>query len=216
MTASLLELLAESQQLGFLGPGPVEAHVPHALAYSAVIAAPARALDLGAGGGLPGLVLAAEVWPETRWTFLDSQARRTEFLRRATNELGLADRVEVRLGRAEELAREAGLRGAFDAVVARSFGSPAVVAECGAPFLAHGGHLLVSEPPQGDSALRWPADGLALLGLGPAHAVEAPLALGPAPAASGGVHLVWCRQAEVCPERFPRRTGVPTKRPLFG
>lgn len=214
MTGLLLELLAESQQLGFLGPGPIGSHVPHAIAYASAIPGPARALDLGAGGGLPGLVLAASAWPETRWTFLDAQARRIDFLGRAVAALGIDDRVEVRLGRAEEVGREAGLRTSFDAVVARSFGAPAVVAECAAPFLCPGGHLIVSEPPTEDLERRWPVSGLALLGFGPADRVVIDVS-GRAEGAPR-VHLARCRQLEPCPERFPRRTGVPAKRPLFG
>ena len=52
------------------------------------------------------------------------------------------------------------LRAAFDLVVARSFGAPAVTAECAVGFLATGGHLAVSEPPEPE-ADRWPPEGLA-------------------------------------------------------
>lgn len=205
MTRSLLELLAESQQLGFLGPGPVDAHIPHALAYADATPPPARALDLGAGGGVPGLVLATSVWPETRWTFLDAQRRRIDFLEDAIEALGLADRVDAQLGRAEEAARLDDRRGRFDLVVARSFGAPAVAAECAAPFLSVGGALVVSEPPAASVEGRWPAGPLAELGFGRPDPVEA-----------RGVHLVRLRLVAPCPDRYPRRTGIPAKRPLFG
>ena len=60
--------------------------------------------------------------------------------------LWLGDRVEVWCGRAERLGRDAHRRGAFDAVVSRGFGAPAITAECAAPFLRVGGQLVVSEP----------------------------------------------------------------------
>ncbi|HET6966289.1 MAG TPA: hypothetical protein VFH58_16050, partial [Acidimicrobiales bacterium] len=104
--------------------------------------------------------------------------------------------------RAEEAGRRPDLRGTFDVVVARSFGGPAVTAECGAPFLVAGGRLVVAEPP-GGSADRWPAEGLEVLGLRPVEAMTEPSAF--------QVLL----QQEPCPERFPRRTGIPAKRPLF-
>ena len=64
--SSLVAILEESRALGFLGPGPVEGHLPHSLAFAAAVEdPPARAVDLGAGGGLPGLVLAALIWPDT-------------------------------------------------------------------------------------------------------------------------------------------------------
>src|SRR5690606_28133073 len=82
----------------------------------------------------------------------------------ALAELGLAERVEAVHGRAEELAHDPALRGTADVVTARSFGPPALTAECGAGLLRPGGLLLVAEPPDGGEG-RWPADGLATLGL---------------------------------------------------
>lgn len=208
MTSELTDLLTESRQLGFLGPGPVEAHITHAATFaSAVPEAPVRALDLGAGGGLPGLVLAVTVWPETSWWFLDAQERRTDFLHRAVHRLGLADRVRIVTARAEDYARAPGVRGTFDLVAARSFSTPAVTAECAAPLLRRDGLLVVSEPPTQSPGDRWPESGLAILGFGPAEA-----AVGEEPAP---VHVVRIPLRGPTDNRFPRRTGVPAKRPLF-
>jgi 16S rRNA (guanine527-N7)-methyltransferase len=109
----------------------------------------------------------------------------------------LTDRTTVVQGRAEEHGRDPGLRGSFDLVTARSFGPPASTAECAAPFLAVGGRLLVSEPPMGPP--RWPVE-VAQLGLRVGERV-------------GGIQVL--EQVALCPDRFPRRTGVPLKRPLF-
>lgn len=133
---------------------------------------------------------------------LDSQVRRTDFLHRAIDRLDLADRVTVIRARAEEAGRSPALRGGFDLVVARSFGPPPVTAECAAPFLRVGGRLVVSEPPTREPS-RWPADGLAPLGLRVAT-------WSPGPGA-----WVALTQMTPCPDRFPRRTGVPAKRPLY-
>jgi 16S rRNA (guanine527-N7)-methyltransferase len=102
-------------------------------------------------------------------------------------------------------------RGAFSLVVARSFGPPAVVAECGAPFLCPGGILVVSEPPPppvdggrtGPEGGRWPGRALAELGLVPQDPSQDRF----------GYQVL--RQAEPCPDRYPRRTGIPSKRPLY-
>lgn len=207
MIEQLTALLTESRQRGFLGPGPVEDHLDHARAFAVAASdAPASAVDLGAGGGLPGLVLAALVWPTTRWTFVDAQRKRTAFLEEAVDALGLEARVTVRTERAEVLGREPEHRGVHDLVVARSFGAPPVTAECAAPLLRAGGRLIVSEPPASDLAVRWPAAGLAILGLSPATPIEA---------AAGAVHLAAMTCVEACDDRYPRRTGIPTKRPLF-
>jgi len=191
--------LTRSQALGFLGPGPIGAQIDHALRFAEACPGPppGRALDLGAGGGLPGLVLAL-AWPDSYWVYLDANERRTAFLGEASVLLGLRDRVEVRRGRAEDLGHDPTLRATFDLVTARSFGPPAVTAECASPLLVAGGTLLVSEPPE--DADRWDEPGLAQLGLtrGPRQ--------------SGCQVLI---QTTVCPDRFPRRVGIPGKRPLF-
>lgn len=159
-----------------------------------------RAVDLGSGGGLPGLALAL-CWPRSRWTLLDSHGRAATFLHEAADQLELTERVRVVLGRAEDHGRQPDARGQAELVVARGFGPPAVTAECAAPLLAVGGHLVVSEPPEpGD---RWPAAGLALLGLEPGPLVN-----------MGASYRVLV-QAQPCPEAYPRRTGVPAKRPFF-
>lgn len=203
MGDALDQVLARSRELGFLGPGPIAEQRAHATAFLGVIdvSTVSTALDLGSGGGVPGLVLAAAL-PRVRWILLDGMVRRTTFLREAVDELGLGDRVEVRTARAEEAGRRPELRGQLDLVVARSFGGPAVTAECAAGLLRVGGQLVVSEPP-GSAGERWAEDGLQQLGLR-LVAVEA----GPPTFA----RLV---QQMPAPERVPRRVGVPSKRPLW-
>ena len=173
-----------------------------------------RVLDLGSGGGLPGLVLARHR-PELDLTLLEARQRACRFLRDAVAELGLA-RTEVVEGRAEEAARRPDLRETFEAVVARSFGPPAVTAECAVGFLRRGGHLIVTEPPesggvQGGRAPpgerpteRWPAEGLDTLGFGSAVRQR-----------TGGTGFVRLEKIRL-DERWPRRVGIPAKRPLWG
>ena len=182
----------------------MEAHIDHARGFAAAARAerPARVVDLGSGGGVPGLVLAL-VWAESALTLVDSSERRTQFLSTAVGRLGVADRVTVVRERAEDLGRTRAWRGSVDVVVARGFGSPAVVAECAAPLLRVDGEVIVSEPPVGDEG-RWPPPGLALLGLRPGHRWE-----------DGARSYQVLVQHQPCPERYPRRTGVPAKRPLF-
>jgi 16S rRNA (guanine527-N7)-methyltransferase len=218
---ALTEVFESARRLGFLGPGPTGEQVAHARAFAAVLEStgvgPASFLDLGSGGGLPGLVLAA-LWPGHSVTLLDSSQRRTSFLRRSVVTLGWADRVAVAEGRAESLARYPGLRSAFSLVVARSFAPPAVTAEIGGAFLSIGGCLAVSEPRLtrgggrdglgGTDAAgpgdRWPEAGLAQLGLGPVvvgHVTDARVAVS--------------RRTRPVDERWPRAVGIPAKRPLW-
>lgn len=202
--AALLEVLEDARTWGFLGPGPVGAHVDHARGFATAVGdgAPELAADLGTGGGVPGLVLALH-WPASRWLLVESQARRAAFLDEALVRLGLESRVTVSHARAEEVGRQPTHRGAHDLVTARGFGPPAVTAECAAPLLrAPGGRLVVSEPP--DGAQRWPGSGIPELGLGE------PIVAQPQ------ARYVVLEAVEPCPDRYPRRVGVPAKRPLFG
>lgn len=202
--AALEDLLEEARERGFLGPGPVAGHVEHALGFvqAAGTPPPARVVDLGSGGGVPGLPLAL-AWPSAQFLLLDAMERRALFLLDAVARLGLRDRVIVGHARAEEAGRDELWRGWADLVVARSFGPPAVTAECAAAFLGVGGRLLVSEPPTGTGE-RWPAESLVELGLEPAGRMEQAFS-----------RFQILRQVTPCPDAFPRRTGVPSKRPLF-
>jgi 16S rRNA (guanine527-N7)-methyltransferase len=198
-SARLVAVLEDARQRGFVGPGDVDPHLAHAERFASAIGPiPKHALDLGSGAGLPGLVLATW-WPTSRWVLLDANGRRAEFLQQAVATLGLADRVVVDHRRAEVAGRDPARRGIHDLVVARAFGPPAVVAECATPFLAIGGHLVVSEPP--DHPDRWPDAGLALLALEHAEQVV-----------PGFVRL---RLTQRCADRYPRRAGVPGQRPRF-
>jgi 16S rRNA (guanine527-N7)-methyltransferase len=159
----LVRALAKARALGFLGPGPVEAHIDHALAFLRLIDEPAgRGLDLGSGGGVPGLVLAWRL-PGWTWVLVDASRRRTSFLAATVAELDLGGRVAVERARAELLAHDADHRLAYDVVTARSFAPPPVTAEVGGAFVRIEGRLLVADPP-GPSA-RWDPATLSRLGL---------------------------------------------------
>jgi 16S rRNA (guanine527-N7)-methyltransferase len=195
----LLAQLERARGLGFLGPGAVQAHIEHAGGFLTMLQSVSGAVaDLGSGGGVPGLIVGV-ARPELSLMLIEATAKRCRFLEEAVRALGL--HAQVVEGRAEDIGRGP-LRGSLDAVLARSFGSPAATAECAAPLLAVGGLLVVSEPPA-PAPERWPVPELATLGL----------ALGPRSATSPVMQLL--RQERPCPERFPRRDGLPTKRPLF-
>lgn len=157
-------------------------------------------MDLGSGAGIPGLVLAADL-PESTWTLVDANTTRTAFLLAAVRALGMDNRVQVVTGRAEVVGRSSEHRGQYQGVVARAFARPAVVAECAAPLLSVEGQAMVSEPP--DPTHRWRTEGLTELGL-ELMRVDA-----------GPPRIAILRQVHLCPGRFPRRVGVPSKRPLW-
>ena len=193
--------LNRARRLGVLGPGPIEDHISHAGGFLAAleeVPVGSVVLDLGSGGGIPGLVI-ADVRSDLRMVLLDALERRVALLDEAVDALGWGDRVIVLHARAEDVGRDPAWRGTVDAVTARLFGPPATVAECSAPLLRVGGLLIVSEPP--DQPDRWPVEGVAEFGLERADHSPA------------GMQVL--RQVELCPENFPRRVGIPAKRPRF-
>lgn len=194
----VVEAWTEGQQLSAVGPGDVAVHLAHAERMARLLDAPTRAVDLGSGAGIPGLALAG-LWPESEWILLDAAQRRTRLLDAAVERLGWGDRVQVVHGRAEDLGRDRGHRGCYELVTARLFGPPAAAVECGAPLLRTGGVLAVTEPPD-PGPDRWPASALAPLGLE---------LLEPDPG------LQRFRAVRPPEDRFPRKPGVPVRRPLF-
>lgn len=199
----LLALLQGAQDVGLIGPGPVAAHLDHSRAWAEALGdPPATFLDLGSGGGVPGLPLAL-VWPSARATLLDSRQRSVSWIEDAVAQLDWESRVTAICERAEAAGRDPELRERFALVVARGFGPPAVSAECGSPFVSVGGRLSVSEPPGGDPA-RWPAEQLEDLGLRLAETRVV-----------GEASFVVLDKVEAVADRYPRRVGKPGHRPLW-
>jgi 16S rRNA (guanine527-N7)-methyltransferase len=226
---ALVRVLETAREHGFLGPGPIDRHVRHAFGFAQAVTAAGASfdsvgrdhpgVDLGSGGGVPGLVLAVSL-PSTHWVLLDANQRRTSFLRGAVDALGLDGRVTVLNERAERTGRSERHRGRSPIVVARGFAGPAPTAECAAPLLRPGGLLIVSEPPpssalsDGDGYVspharpgidRWPADGLARAGL--VECWRSP--------AGEEFQFFAAQRTDAVHDELPRREGLPEKRPLF-
>lgn len=150
--APLLATLAESQRLGYLGARPVEEILAHARLFVHALGDGQDELtvaDLGAGGGVPGLVLAYDL-PHAHLTMVERRTQRADFLERMVQRHRWTDRVRVVAGDARVLARDEAH--AFDAVVARGFGPPQATLVLAARLVASAGRIVLSEPPHGD---RW-------------------------------------------------------------
>jgi 16S rRNA (guanine527-N7)-methyltransferase len=129
--------------------------------------------------------------------------KRANFLDEVLEWDGAPGNGTVITGRVEETARIPELVESFDLVTARSFGPPAVTAECGARFLRIGGVLIVSEPPDDTDATRWNAEKLEELGLVARGRVR-----------HGAAYQVLVKTNST-PNEYPRGIGTPRKRPLF-
>jgi 16S rRNA (guanine527-N7)-methyltransferase len=112
-------------------------HFPEALLFAASLPSGPRVLDIGSGGGLPGLVVAI-ARPDLEVHLLEATGKKATFLREAVAELGLA--VTVHHGRAEELA-SGELAGTFDLVTARAVAPLERLVPWSAPYLRPGGQL---------------------------------------------------------------------------
>ena len=203
-SSPLLAVLGEARLRGAIGPGPLKDQVAHALDFAAEgWPEEGIAVDLGSGGGLPGLPLAL-AYPGFEWILVDGRESRVVRLQAAIERLGLSGRVTARHERAEATGRSE-LRGTTDIVVARGFGPPAVTAECAAPLLRVGGRLVVSDVDDPTTAAsRWPAAELAILGL-----VE----VGSWRTGRGGFRAF--EQGALCPDRYPRRPAAMARGVLF-
>ena len=140
-------------------------------------------------------------WPATRWVFLDRRTRSEAFVSWAIGALGIGDRAEFRRGDAAELARQRDLAEGFELVVARSFGPPALTAECATGFMTLGSRLIVSESEVDDPG-RWPPEPLSRLGLAVRSTGSAP-------------RFVDIAKVSRHEERYPRRFAAMRREPLY-
>lgn len=159
-------------------------------------------VDLGSGGGFPGLVLAAAL-PSTSVTLVESEGRKADWLRRAGARF---PNVRVVPDRSENLARDE--RDGYPLVTARALGSLPVVMELAAPLMAPGGSLVAwrgRREADDPAAAQAAADALGL-----AHMSDVDVT--PFPGVSR-YFSVWTKVADT-PGRYPRRPGMAAKRPL--
>jgi 16S rRNA (guanine527-N7)-methyltransferase len=157
-------------------------------------------VDVGSGGGFPAIPLA--IVTGFRVTLVESLAKKARFLEEAVAELGLDATVVCE--RAEVAARRPDLRGAFASATARAVGSLPTVLELSVPFLAVGG-VAVLQRGRIEPAERSAADDAALV-LGAEVSAETVL--------EGERRVLLAVKLRETPQRFPRRPGVPAKRPL--
>jgi len=184
----------------------VDVHVADSLAGLAVseLRSAVNVADLGAGGGFPGLALAVAL-PGATVTLVESVGKKTDFLRRTADAVGLRN-VEVVTARAEGWAE--GL-GAQDVVTARALAPLNVLAEYAAPLLEEGGRLVAWKGRRDPSEERDGLHAAEVLGLEPLDPIPAETFPG-----ADDRHLYVYLKVRETPARFPRREGMARKRPL--
>ena len=177
------------------------------LAAPESLSSSSRVVDVGAGGGFPGLPLKL-AFPGIHLVLLESVGKKAAFLEHLVSLLGL-DGVEVITGRAEALAHRPGLRESFDLVLARGLARLPVLLEYSLPFCRIGGKTVAHKHGGLGEELKSAARALETLG---------GLLLPEVPVQVTGLTdnrvLVVVEKVAATPDRYPRRAGVPAKRPL--
>lgn len=163
-----------------------------------------RFVDVGSGAGLPGIPLKI-AYPGMTGTLLDATAKRVHFLSHVIDTLPLTG-VEVRHGRAEDLARLPDLREQFDLVLARAIAPMPVLAELTLPFCRPGGHVVVHKTTGAAGEIEKARYAIDTLG------GEIRDFIGSDP--DSGRRLLVIAKVGPTPDGYPRRPGIPAKRPL--
>jgi 16S rRNA (guanine527-N7)-methyltransferase len=168
-----------------------------------------RVIDVGTGAGFPGIPLKL-VCPAARLTLLEATGKKGTFLEHLVDRLVLR-RVTVLKARAEDLAHDPAHRQQYDLALARAVADLPVVVEYTLPFCKVGGWVIAQKGEAG-AAEAWNAQKAMVLLGGELRRVM-PVELSGLPEDRS---LVVMEKVHPTPEAYPRRPGIPTKRPLMG
>jgi 16S rRNA (guanine527-N7)-methyltransferase len=165
-------------------------------------------IDIGTGAGFPGIPLKI-LLPDTEVVLVDSVSKKAEFCQHVINHLDLK-KISVVQDRVERLAREENFREYFDWAVARAVAQLPTLSEYMLPFVKVGGKMLAMKGDQGPIETQQSGSALSVLG-GELEEVKK-ITL---PGVSDDRYLITILKKASTPERYPRRVGIPTKRPLI-
>lgn len=177
------------------------------LAARQELAGPARIIDIGSGGGFPGIPLKI-AFPQIELHLIDSVAKKTAFLQHIAAALNLPG-VTAHTGRAETLARQPDLRDSFDLALARGVARLPLLLEYALPFCRPGGKAIALK--QGDLGQELAEAQFALSQLAAQPAGLFPVTLAALP---DHRRIAAFQKTAPTPQRYPRRPGIPAKRPL--
>ncbi len=163
--------------------------------------------DVGAGGGFPGIPLKV-VCPSISITLVEASRKRAQFLEALLRQLDLAE-AQVVCTRAEEFAKISSNRESYDIVVARAVAALSVLLEYGLPLLKLGGALVAQKGKVDAQELETAGRAAAVLG----GEITQPMRVS-VPYLGGERHLIIVQKESETPATYPRRPGIPTKRPL--
>ncbi len=164
-------------------------------------------IDVGTGAGFPGIPLKI-VFPELRLTLLDSLQKRLHFLDAVIEKLDLKD-VQTVHGRAEDLARTAGMREQYDLCVSRAVANLSTLSELCLPFVKQGGAFVSYKAEKSGQEAEAAVGAFHLLG----GSLESGCTFS-LPDSNLTRTLFVIRKKKKTPEKYPRKAGIPGKQPL--
>lgn len=164
-------------------------------------------IDIGTGGGLPGMVLAIAC-PDLNVYLLEATGKKVDFLDLAIRELGLENVFSIH-ARAEEIGHQPRYRNGFDLISARAVASLPALLELGLPLLRIGGSMLLPKGPEIAVELDAARRAATILG---GDVVDSGFL--PDSGSTIETRLVIVRKVSTTPHTYPRRAGVPAKTPL--
>jgi 16S rRNA (guanine527-N7)-methyltransferase len=171
--------------------------------------APLQAIDVGSGAGFPGLPIKIYC-SRMHMVLLEATAKKVRFIEHIVDRLGL-EGAEPLWGRAEEVAHDAAHREGYDLVLARAVAELPVLAEYLLPFCRIGGQVIAQKGARAQEETQAAAYALSLLGGQLRQVIPIELQ-----GLAETRHLVVIDKVARTPARYPRRTGIPAKRPLRG
>ncbi|MCX6011540.1 MAG: 16S rRNA (guanine(527)-N(7))-methyltransferase RsmG [Chloroflexi bacterium] len=164
-------------------------------------------IDVGTGAGMPGIPLKI-AFPDIKLVLLEATAKKVSFLHHIKEKLGLND-VEIIVGRAEEVAHVAQYRERFDLVLSRAVAPLPTLVELTLPFAAIGGSFIAQKKGRVDDEISRADKAIGLLGGGVREVKKIELA-----EFADERCLIVIDKIAPTPEQYPRRPGVPGKKPL--
>ena len=164
-------------------------------------------IDIGTGAGFPGIPIKI-MYPRLRAVLMDSQQKRVNFLRKVVSDLSLGS-IEIYHERAELFGRESSRREQYDLCVSRAVAALQVLCEFCLPFVKVGGFFVALKGPDIDQEVLEAQNAIKILGGRTTQIIKLNL-----PISGDGRSIVVMEKIEPTPQKYPRRPGIPAKRPL--